>query len=74
MRGPGQFNFDMSIIKATKLWEHGTRELHVDAFNLFNHSQCNPAYGNDINAPATFGKITSTSVTRAMQFGLKPLF
>ena len=22
--GPGQFNFDMSIIKSTKIWEHGT--------------------------------------------------
>ena len=73
--GPGQFNFDMSLIKTTKIWEHGTLEFHLDAFNVFNHSQFNPPYGNDINAPATFGKITSTSVTpRVMQFGLKYLF
>jgi Carboxypeptidase regulatory-like domain len=73
--GPGQFNFDMSIIKSTKLWEHGTLEFHVDAFNVFNHPQFNPPYANDVNAPATFGEITSTSVTpRVFQFGLKYLF
>ncbi len=73
--GPGQFNFDMSIIKSTKIWEHGTLEFHVDAFNIFNHAQFNPPHGNDINTPSTFGQITSTSVTpRVMQFGLKYLF
>jgi hypothetical protein len=73
--GPGQFNFNMSLIKTTKIWEHGTLEFHLDAFNVFNHSQFNPPYGNDVNAPAIFGKITSTSVTpRVMQFGLKYLF
>jgi Carboxypeptidase regulatory-like domain/TonB dependent receptor len=73
--GPGQFNFDMSLIKSTKIWEHGTLEFHVEAFNLFNHPQFNPPYGNDINTPSTFGYITSTSVTpRVFQFGLKYLF
>ena len=73
--GPGQFDFDMSIIKSTRIWEHGTLEFHVDAFNLFNHPQFNPPYGNDVNTPATFGIITSTSVTpRVFQFGLKYLF
>jgi Carboxypeptidase regulatory-like domain len=73
--GPGQFDFDMSLIKTTKIWEHGTLQFHVDAFNLFNHPQFNPPYGNDVNTPSTFGYITSTSVTpRVFQFGLKYLF
>jgi len=72
--GPGQINFDMSLIKSTKLWEGKSLEFHIDAFNIFNHSQFNPP-GNDVNAAATFGKITSTSVTpRVMQFGVKFLF
>lgn len=72
--GPGQFNFDMSLAKDTKLWEGGTLEFKVDAFNVFNHAQFNPP-GNDLNAASTFAKITSTSVTpRVMQFGLKLLF
>lgn len=33
-------------------------EFHVDAFNVFNHAQFNPP-GNDVNAAATFGIITS---------------
>jgi hypothetical protein len=65
----------MSVIKTTKISERGTLEFHIDAFNLFNHAQFNPPYANDVNAPAQFGKITSTSVTpRVMQFGLKFLF
>ena len=72
--GPGQFNFDMSLIKTTKLWEGGNLEFHIDAFNIFNHAQFNPP-GNDLNTPSTFAKITSTSVTpRVMQFALKLLF
>lgn len=73
--GPGQFNFDMSLVKSTKVTEWGTLEFHVDAFNVFNHSQFNPPYGNNVNSPASFGTITSTSVTpRVFQFGLKFLF
>jgi hypothetical protein len=72
--GPGQFNFDMSLIKTTKITEALSLEFHVDAFNVFNHAQFNPP-GNDINTPSTFGIIQSTSVTpRVMQFGVKFLF
>jgi len=72
--GPGQINFDMSLIKNTKITEGMSLELHIDAFNVFNHAQFNPP-GNDVNASSTFGIITSTSVTpRVMQFGLKFLF
>jgi hypothetical protein len=64
----------MSLIKTMKLWEGGSLQFHVDAFNIFNHAQFNPP-GNDINTASTFGIITSTSVTpRVMQFGLKFLF
>ena len=72
--GPGQINFDMSLIKTTKLWEGGNLEFHIDAFNIWNHAQFNPP-GNDVNTSSTFGIITSTSVTpRVMQFALKLLF
>lgn len=73
--GPGQFNFDMAIVKDTKLWEGGTLEFRAEAFNLFNHPQFDPPFGVDTNTSATFGQITSTSTTpRVMQFGLKLLF
>jgi hypothetical protein len=73
--GPGQFNFDMALIKNTKLWEHGTLQFRTEFFNFFNHAQFAPPFGNDVSTPSTFGKITATSVTpRVIQFGLKFLF
>jgi len=73
--GPGQFNFDMAVIKDTKLWEGGTLEFRAEAFNIWNHPQFDPPFGVDTNTALTFGQITSTSTTpRVMQFGLKLLF
>jgi hypothetical protein len=73
--GPGQFNFDMAIVKDTKLWEGGTLQFRAEAFNIWNHPQFDPPFGFDANTPLTFGQVTSTSTTpRVMQFGLKLLF
>ncbi|HXO45010.1 MAG TPA: TonB-dependent receptor [Candidatus Cybelea sp.] len=73
--GPGQFNFDLAVIKDTKLWEGGTLQFRVESFNIWNHPQFDPPFGVDANTPSTFGEITSTSTTpRVMQFGLKLLF
>jgi hypothetical protein len=73
--GPGQFNFDMALIKDTKLWEGGTLQFRVEAFNIWNHPQFDPPFGNDVSTPTTFGIVTATSTTpRVMQFGLKLLF
>ena len=73
--GPGQFNWDMALLKNTKLWEGGTLQFRAEAFNIWNHPQFNPPFGTDISTPTTFGKITSTSTTpRVWQFGLKLLF
>jgi hypothetical protein len=77
MRGPGQFNWDMSLGKATKVGgirEDATLEFRAEFYNAFNHSQyANP--GVTANSTSTFGKITATSVApRLIQFGLKYLF
>ena len=72
--GPGQFNFDMALVKDTKIWEAGTLEFRAEAYNVWNHPQFNPP-ANNINALTTFGTITSTANTpRVIQFGLKFLF
>jgi Carboxypeptidase regulatory-like domain len=73
--GPGQFNFDMALIKNTKLWEGTTLQFRTEFYNLWNHPQFAPPFGVDASTPSTFGVITSTSTTpRVMQFGLKLLF
>jgi Carboxypeptidase regulatory-like domain/TonB dependent receptor len=72
--GPGQVNFDMALVKDTKIWEHGSLEFRAEAYNLFNHPQFNPP-ANNVNIPSTFGLIQSSANTpRVFQFGLKYLF
>jgi Carboxypeptidase regulatory-like domain len=77
--GPGQFNWDITIVKTTRITERQTLIFRTEFFNTFNHAQFN----NPLASPApglaqlgpTFGEITSTSVNpRILQFGLKYMF
>ncbi len=77
--GPGQFNWDITIAKTTRITERQTLVFRAEFFNAFNHAQFN----NPLASPApglaqlgpTFGEITSTSVNpRIIQFGVKYLF
>jgi len=73
VRGPGQHNVDLSIVKRTTiggLRENSILEFRSEFFNLFNTPQfANPA---SVLPLATFGQITSTTVApRIIQFALK---
>jgi hypothetical protein len=75
--GPGQFNFDASLIKTTVVGginENATLVFRTEFFNAFNHAQFNtPVSLADSNA--SFGQITSLSVNpRLIQFALKYVF
>jgi hypothetical protein len=75
--GPGQFNFDMTLQKTTKvggIHEDATLVFRTEFFNAFNHPQfSNPAV-LDVSK-STFGQITSSSVNpRLIQFALKYVF
>lgn len=70
--GPDFVNTDFSVIKRFALpWENMGLDFRAEIFNLFNHAQFGlPA--SDINAPSTFGQISSTvNNPRLVQFGLK---
>lgn len=72
--GPGQFNWDMSLAKVTKIFhESQSVEFRGEFFNAFNHPQFNnPSL--TVNA-STFGEITSASVNpRIIQLALKYYF
>jgi hypothetical protein len=75
--GPGQFNFDATIQKTTKVG--GVREdasvvFRAEFFNVFNHPQFNTPSSVDVSK-STFGQITSASVNpRLIQFALKYMF
>jgi hypothetical protein len=76
VRGPGQFNTDVSIGKITTvggLRENAQLAFRTEFYNALNHPQfANP--GTTFGT-ATFGVITQTSVApRLIQFGLKYIF
>jgi len=76
IQGPPQLNFDMSLIKNTKVGginENAILQFRAEFYNLFNHTQfSNPA----LNVQGgNFGQITSVSVApRLIQFALKYTF
>jgi Carboxypeptidase regulatory-like domain len=72
--GPGQFNWDISLVKMTKISERQSLQFRTEFFNAFNHPQFNNP-GAAVSTPTTFGVITSTSVNpRLIQFALKYAF
>jgi hypothetical protein len=81
--GPGQFNWDISLLKTTKITERQMVQFRAEFFNTFNHAQFNNPNTNGgflSNAipnlsSGSFGQITTTSVNpRVIQFALKYFF
>lgn len=72
--GPGNVNWDTSILKTIHLTEKQTLQFRADFFNILNHPQfANPGVAQ--NTPNTFGIITATATNpRIIQFGLKFMF
>jgi hypothetical protein len=72
--GPGQLNWDQSLIKTTRFGERQTVQFRFEAFNLLNH----PQFGNPAatySTASTFGEITTTSTNpRVLQFAVKYSF
>ncbi len=72
-RGPGQFNWDISIIKDTEISEGHRFQFRTEFYNAFN----TPQFGNPGTNRATgsFGEINGTTVNpRIIQFGFKYIF
>ena len=71
--GPGQHNWDFSIIKHTKITEKLNTEFRAEFYNIWNHAQFNPPVNNV--ADSTFGQVQNSAVPpRIMQFAVKLLF
>jgi hypothetical protein len=75
--GPGQFNWDMSLTKTTKvggIHEDATLQFRTEFFNTFNHPQFNNPTSTSVTS-GSFGLINSASVNpRLLQFALKYIF
>jgi Carboxypeptidase regulatory-like domain/TonB dependent receptor len=78
-RGPGQQNWDFSLIKNFRITERQELRFTTDFFNMWNHANfANPSV-TDLESIGTtnspFGKITSTIGTpRLIQFSLRYAF
>jgi hypothetical protein len=73
--GPGIYNFDMALLKDTKLTESTQLQFRAEAFNVFNHARFNNPSGNFNNSvPGGFGYVTSARDPRIMQLALKLSF
>lgn len=80
VRGPGIVNFDLSLIKDTRILERLRMQFRAEAFNFLNHTN----YGNPNvaftpgpdgrNNNALFGTITSARDPRIIQFGARLIF
>ncbi|HZW93743.1 MAG TPA: carboxypeptidase regulatory-like domain-containing protein [Candidatus Eremiobacteraceae bacterium] len=73
--GPGINNFDMALLKDTRITESTQVQFRAEAFNIFNHAQFINPSGNFNNAVSGgFGYVTSARDPRVMQLALKFLF
>ena len=73
LSGPGITNFDLALIKNTRISEHTSLQFRAEAFNLANHPNFNTPQAV-VNTPQSFGKILSALDPRILQFGLKLFF
>jgi hypothetical protein len=80
VRGPGQFNWDISLFNDIPISEGHAFQFRTEFYNAFNTPQFgNPDTARNTNAfgaaSPTFGQITATTVSpRIIQFGFKYLF
>jgi hypothetical protein len=70
--GPGTNNFDMALLKDTRIHDAMNIEFRVEAFNIFNHAQFGGPDGTYTDSQ--FGQVTSAGAPRLMQGGLKFTF
>ena len=82
LTGPGLIDFDMSLVKNTRVSEKFNVQFRAEAFNIFNHpnfaTPTNPnrqVFNSSLVRNAAAGRLTSTANTsRQIQFALKLIF
>jgi hypothetical protein len=72
LRGPGSSNWDLGLLKDTKIREQMNLQFRFEAFNVLNHPNFNNPVGTVTNA--NFGKILGAGDPRVLQMALKLAF
>lgn len=73
LNGPSNFNWDASLVKNISFTERTNLQLRVEAFNVLNNVNFVPAQFLDVNS-TNFGRISTTTAPRVMQFAARFLF
>ena len=72
VKGPGLWQFDLSLSRTFQVREMQKVEFRAEAFNVLNKfTMMNPVF--DLNSNL-FGKVTAARDPRIMQFALKYFF
>jgi hypothetical protein len=75
IRGPGINNWNLSLIKRTKITESKALEFRAEFFNAFNHTQFEVTKQSAVQGlTSTFGQITQARDPRLGQLALKFIF
>jgi hypothetical protein len=70
---PGHNNWDMGLIKGTRIGEHLNTQFRAEAYNVWNHTQFGDASAS--LQPGSFGVIgTLGHDPRVLQLSLKLMF
>ena len=70
--GPGMDNWDVALLKETRITESKVLEFRMETFNTFNHAQFLGANSIDGNInDSTFGHVINAMSPRLMQLALK---
>jgi hypothetical protein len=73
--GPGLDNWDMALLKDTRIKESISIHFRLEAFNVFNHAQFfGPTAVDGVLQSPTFGKVISAAPARSMQAAIKISF
>jgi hypothetical protein len=70
--GPGENNFDLALLKDTRISETTNLQFRLEAFNAFNHAQFfgpNAVDGNLLSS--TYGQVIAAAPPRLVQLALK---
>lgn len=80
-RTPGTVNFDLSVVKNTRITERVNLQFRAESFNFLNKVNLGAPTANNFapgrdgrNASATFGTITTARDARINQLALKIIF
>ena len=71
--GPRYINSDLSFFRLFPIYKEHQLQFRAELFNAFNHANLNNPNGN-LASGSGFGKVTSATVGRIAQFGLKYSF